>query len=153
VLTIETAVLHLWLHARHPLVAWTLTILSLATLAWLAIDYRSMGRETVSVRDGALTLRIGLRARAEISLDAVVHATRPTWQELPAAGSPEAKGYRNLTKPASPNVLLLLDRPNAVVLAGAIRVSTCRIGLHLDDPDGFLAALHEARGIARVAVI
>jgi hypothetical protein len=153
ILTIETVVLHLLLQAKHPIAAWSLTFLSLVTLAWLAIDYQRIGRESVSVRDGTLTLRVGLRARAEIGLDAVAHAMRPTWKDLPTVGSPKAKGYLNLTKPASPNVLIVLDKAYPVLIASAVRVPTSRIGLHLDDPDGFLAAVNNARGITHVGVI
>lgn len=153
VIAIETVVLHLWLQAQHPVAALCLTIGSLLTLGWLAADYRSLGRETITVVDGTLDLRVGLRARTAIPLDAVVQATRPTWRELPAPGSPDAKQYRNLMKPASPNVLLVLRAPHPVVLANSIRVPVHRIGLHLDDPDAFLAAINNAQVTAHTAVM
>jgi len=40
-----------------------------------------------------------------------------------------------------PNMLLVLRNPASVRLSGGVRVSYARIGLHLDDPDGFLASL------------
>ena len=153
VLTIETAVLHLWLRVQHPTAAWCLTIASLLTLGWLAADYHRLGRETIRVEGRTLYLRVGMRGRAEICLDAVVQATRPTWQDLPAPGSADAKEYRNLMQPASPNVLLVLQESHVIVIANTIRIPVRRIGLHLDDPDGFLAAIKNAQVMAQVAVM
>ncbi len=114
VIAIETVVLHLWLQSQHPAGAWGVTIGSLLTLGCLTADYQRLGRETISVDGLTLELRVGLRARSEIPLDAIVRATRPTWQELPAPGSPDVKEYRNLMKPASPNVLLVLRASRSV---------------------------------------
>jgi|APMI01.1.fsa_nt_gi hypothetical protein len=143
--------MHLWLRANHPAAAWTLTSMSLVTLAWLALDYQRMGRETIRVDNGMLTVRIGLRATAEVDISAVAQVLRPTWRDIPEPGSADAKGYLDLTKPASPNVLIILDQSWPVVIAGAVRVPTRRIGLHLDDPDGFLTEINKGRVLAPVA--
>jgi hypothetical protein len=151
ILTIETVVLHLLLQGRYPALAWLLTIGSLLTLAYLAADYQRLGRDSLTVNDRTLELRVGLRARAEIPLEAVVRAKRPTWQELPETGSPDAKEYRNLMHPASPNVLLVLRAPHTVVFANIIRVPVRGIGLHLDDPDGFVTAISNAQVTAHAS--
>jgi len=38
---VEGAALHLWLAARHPGWAWTVTALNAATLVWLWRDYQA----------------------------------------------------------------------------------------------------------------
>ena len=134
---------------QHPTTAWCLTIASLLTLGWLAADCHRLGRETISVDGRTLFLRVGMRARAEIRLDAVVQAMRPTWRDMPAPGSADAKEYHNLMKPASPNVLLVLQKSHLIVVANTIRIPVRRIGLHLDDPDGFLTAINNAQVMAQ----
>lgn len=142
-LAVETVALHLWLlSAHHPAAAWALTASSVATLAWLAADYRAMGRGAVLLGEDSLELRVGLRFTARVERRNVAAAVRPTWRDRPAPGTATAAaGYVDLMKPATPNVLLALDAPVTVRLPGGIRRSARRIALHLDDPDGFLAAL------------
>jgi hypothetical protein len=145
-IAVETLVLHLWLVARHPIVAWTLTAGSVATLAWLVADYRSFGRGVVRLSEDLLELRVGLRFAASVPTSAVMMATRPTWRDLPTRGTPAAAGYLNLMKPGTPNVLLTLAVPTTVRLPGGLRRSALRLGLRLDAPDDFLAALHDSAG-------
>jgi hypothetical protein len=137
--TVETIVLHLWLAPRRPLLAWTLTALSALTLVWLALEFRAWGRRAVHVTPEHLDLRIGGRAAAEVPRAAVAHAQPATWRDVP--DRPDAT-YLNLTGPAEPNVLLTFAAPVPVRVAGGIvtrRVT--RVGLRLDDPDGFLRAV------------
>lgn len=141
VVVVETAVLHLWLGARHPVVAWTLTLLGLATLAWLADDWRAMGRGGVSVGDEAIALRVGRRFRADVPRALVVGATHPTWRDLPASEGDAAREFLDLTQPADPNVLLTLAAPTPVRLPGGIQRRVRQLALHLDDPQAFLAAV------------
>src|SRR4051812_43668734 len=51
---IETSLMHLLLSARHPLIAWTLTMSSVWLLWWLWTDLRALGTSTVIV--GAETI-------------------------------------------------------------------------------------------------
>ncbi|HET7187101.1 MAG TPA: hypothetical protein VFI52_03055 [Gemmatimonadaceae bacterium] len=141
VIAIETLVLHLWLASRHPIIAWTLTVSSLAAIAWLVADYRALGRGAVRLATDALDLRIGRRFAVTVPTTALSSALRPTWRDLPSPGSPEAVGYLNLTKPAAPNVLLILSTPMVVRLPGGLRRSATRFALCLDEPDDFLAAI------------
>lgn len=146
VIVIETVAVDLWLHAPHPVVAWCLSLASLMSLTWLAADYQRLGRGVITVDGNLLHLRVGLRARAEIRLDRVARAIRPTSQDLPRRATTEAKAYRNLTKPASPNVLIVLETPVSVRIVSSMRVQLRQFGLHLDDPDGFLAAIARSVG-------
>jgi hypothetical protein len=141
VIAIETVALHLWLAARHPVAAWALTAGSLATLGWLAADYRALGRGAVLLDGDTVDLRVGRRAAVRLPRTAVLTVARPTWRDLPAAGTPAAADYLNLTKPATPNVLLTLSAPTTVRLPGGLTRQARRLGVRLDDPDAFVAAL------------
>ena len=141
VLTIETVVLHLWLAPRHPVVAWALTASSLLTLAWLAADWRAMGRAGVDVDEGTLSVRIGRRFVADVPRAGIAAASRPTWRDLPSPESRAAAGFLDLTKPAPPNVLLTLAPPVTVRRPAGLHRQARQLALHLDDPDGFLARL------------
>jgi hypothetical protein len=142
---VEIAVMDVLLHARHPLFAWTLTLASVWTIWWLAADYRAQGRGAIRIDRGALDLRVGRRAAVRIPLTLVAAVVRPTWRDLPAAGSRAGSDYRNLMKPAAPNVLVTLSTPAAVKLFGITTRPVRRLGLRLDDPNGFVLALDRAR--------
>jgi hypothetical protein len=85
-----------------------------------------------------------------VPLGAVATVVRPSWQELPVAGASGSGDYRNLMKPTTPNVLVTLAEPARVRLPGGIERSARRLGLRLDDPAGFIAAIERARASAVV---
>jgi hypothetical protein len=144
-LLVETVALHLWLVDRHAVIAWTLSIASLATLLWLAADYRAAGRGAVRLSDHALDLRIGYRFAARIARSNVASVARAGWRDVPTPGTPMAEGYINLMKPSTPNVMLTLIAPTQLRLPGGIRRQVQRIGLCLDEPQCFLSAFDQAR--------
>jgi hypothetical protein len=144
-LLVETVALHLWLVERHPAIAWTLTIASIATLLWLAADYRATSRGAVRLSDDALDLRVGYRFAARIARRDVASVARAGWRDVPAPGTPMAEGYINLMKPSTPNILLTLVTPTQLRLPGGVRRSVQRIGLHLDEPQCFLNAFGQER--------
>lgn len=137
-IVVETLVLHLWLAPRHPAWAWSLTALSLASLAALGREYRAWGRGAVRVTPEAIDIRIGGRAAAHVPRAAVATVAPATWRDLPDGPRPD---YLNATAPAEPNVLLAFAAPMPVRLAGGLvtrRVT--RLGLRLDEPDAFVRA-------------
>ena len=142
-LLVETVVLHYWLVAKHPLLAWVLTLVSLTTLAWLAADYAAMGHGAIRLDDDSLRLDIGRRFSMRLPRGYVTSAIQPAWRDLPEAGTPAAAGYLNFTKPAQPNVLLTLREPVTLRLVGGVRRPVQRIGLHVDDPQRLVAELTE----------
>jgi hypothetical protein len=142
---IETFVMHLWLRLQHPALAWSLTVASISALVWLAADYRALGRGTIRVDRDALDLRVGRRAALRVPLSEVATVVRPSWRELPVAWVAGSGDYRNLMKPATPNVLVTLAAPTKVRLPGGIERPARRLGLLVDDPVGFIAALDMAR--------
>ena len=144
-IVVETGVLHLWLQPHHPLLAWGLSLSSLSVLWWLARGYHALGRGAIRVDANGIDLQVGRRANVRVPLAAVAAVVRPSWREVPAAGERESADYRNLMKPATPNVLVTLAEPTTVRFFGAIARPVRRIGLRVDEPDGFIAAVEDAR--------
>lgn len=142
VIAIETAALHLLLWTRHPWLAWTLTTLSLWTVVWLIRDYRAIGARPVVLEADALLVRLGRRFQAKVPLNEIARAEAPSWQDVPAKGSP---GYLKLSGPASPNVLLTFGRAVEFSGSAGIRKSFTRVGLRLDQPAELLRALEAVR--------
>ncbi|HEY7236752.1 MAG TPA: hypothetical protein VH539_21510 [Gemmatimonadaceae bacterium] len=147
VVVIESVAVHFAVAAYHPRVAWTLTLTSLYALVWLVRDYRALGSGAVRVADDSLRLRIGRRFDISIPLASVARTLRPTFRDLPTPGTTQGRDFLNLTKPAAPNVLIVLDRIRRVRLMAGLHRDVQRVALKLDDPDGFLRAA-EARRVA-----
>lgn len=140
VLVIETVVLHLMLSPHHPWIALVLTLGSISALVWLALDYHALGGAHLALDEEWLHLSVGRRASLRLPRSGIVSVTRPGWRDLPDSGSPEARTFVNLTKPAEPNVLVTLEEPVAVALFGAIRKQANRIALHADDAAAVITA-------------
>jgi hypothetical protein len=138
---------HFAVAARHPTLAWMLTLASLFAVAWLMRDYVAMGTGSIRLSDDTVELEIGARFDISIPIAAIARAFQPTFRDLPAPGTNQGRDYLNLTKPASPNVLIVLNAPRRVRLAPGLHRDVTRIGLRLDDGAAFLAALSE-RGVA-----
>lgn len=142
---IETVALHFAVAARHPTVAWLLTLGSLFAVVWLVRDYVAMGTGAVVLSGTAVELEIGARFDISIPLRAIARAFQPSFRDLPAPGTTQRREYLNLTKPASPNVVIVLDAPRRVLLAPGVHRDVTRIALRLDDGAAFLTALRERR--------
>lgn len=145
-IAVETLGLHLWLTARHPHLAWTLTALSASSIAWLAGDFMALGRGFVDVTPDSIELRAGWRATARIPRSSIATVIRPSWRDLPAGGEPGARDYINAVKPGEPNVLLTLSSATPVRLMGAVRRDAIKLGLRLDEPDAFIRAVTAPAG-------
>ena len=140
VLVVETAALDVWLAKHHPYLAWAILASSLATLAWLVADYRAMGRGAILVGPEQLEIRIGRRFSATVPRDQIVSAIAPTWRQIPTS----TRDYLNATKPATPNALLTFRELISVRLPGGFSKRIRRLGLCVDEPERFLAALEPA---------
>ena len=136
-LGVEALAVHLLLAARHPVWAWASTIVSAATVAWLVADDRAFQRATVTVTSEAVTIALGRRWRAVLPRADLADAAPFDWRPVPRT-SPD---YRNLTKPAQPNVLLTLHEPAMLRGPGGVRVRARRLGLRVDQSEAFLASL------------
>jgi hypothetical protein len=138
----EALVLHLWLATRHPRWAWAVTALSAATLVYLALEYRAWGTGAIHLTPDALDVRIAGRIALRVPRASVASVVVASWRELP--DGPLA-GYLNATGPAEPNVVLTFTVPvRAQLAAGLVSRQVERLGLHVDDPVRFVAALTPA---------
>lgn len=148
ILVIETAALHLLLSRWVPILAWLLTAGSLLALAWIVGDDRALRRsDAVRVDDGHVHFDVGRRLRASIPRADVSQALAPTWRDL-GAGAPRPF---NATKPAPPNVLLVLSAPHRVKVIGGVERPVDRIALHVDEPDELIRMLsgtYGSRGVS-----
>jgi hypothetical protein len=140
VILIETVAVHFLLAVRHPAVAWLLTALSASAVVYLVRDYQALGRGSVRVVGDRLLLSVGRRYNFELPLANVERVIQPSFRDLPTPGTNQGRDYANLTKPASPNVLIALKEPVRVRLPGGVHRTVRRLSVHLDDPAGFVAA-------------
>jgi hypothetical protein len=143
VVIIESVAVHFAVAARHPRTAWALTLVSLGAVIWVIRDYRALGNGRIRLAEDAVRLMIGRRFDITIPLAAVTRGVKPTFRDLPTPGTNDGRDFLNLTKPAAPNVLLLLDQPRRVRLMAGIHRDVRRVALKLDDPAAFLTAINE----------
>ena len=136
-LGVETLAIHLLLVARHPGWAWASTFVSVATVGWLVRDHRAFRAATLIVTPETLTIALGRRWRAVLPRAELAAAALLTWKTVPR-GAPD---YRNLTKPAQPNVLVTLRAPAVLRGPAGVRVRARRLGLRVDQPEALLASL------------
>ena len=134
VLVSEGVGIHLWVARKSIGAALALTAMTLSAIAWLALDYVSLGSGAIRLTSDALYLHIGRRHNFEVPRSAIANAVIPVWREIPESGSTGAQGYVNLMKHADPNVLLTLAAPVTVRLPGGRHRMIDRIALHVDDP-------------------
>ena len=145
-LLIETAAFHFLLVSRHPVLAVSLTTSSVFEIVWLVLDYLALGRQVVQLDDETLRLKVGRRFDISVSLANITRALRPSFRDLPTPGTNQGRDYLNLTKPASPNVLIVLHSPVKVRLVAGVHRVVGRLSLHLDEPEVFVNEL-----VARLA--
>ena len=131
---IETTGLHLVLSAKHPWLAWTLTLSSMWALWWIMADQRALGRTTLTLTDTTIDVVVGKRLMLRTERAALASVERPRLMSV--SGPP--KGYLNATKPAAPNVLLVFRSPIAATVVGMSRPVT-QLALRLDAPDELMA--------------
>ena len=100
VLTVEGIAIHAFVASRVTWLAWSFTSMTVATLAWLALDWHQMGRSGVELRDDTIELRIGRRWSGAVPRAAMVRALAPEWRHIPEPGTELAREYRNVTSPS-----------------------------------------------------
>lgn len=141
VLVSEGIGIHLWAAKKNVAVAFALTAMTLSAIAWLALDYVSLGSGSIELTDDMLSLHIGRRFNLDLPRSAIASSAIPVWRDIPESGTPAARTYLNMTKQTDPNVLLTLNEPVAVRVPGGRHRMIDRIGLHVDDPQGLAAEL------------
>jgi hypothetical protein len=142
VLVVETVALHFLLVSRYPLVAWCLTASSIFAIWWVTRDYIALGRGAVRVDGDSVHLQIARRFDIVVAVANVARVLQPSYRDLPTPGTNQGRDYLDLTKPGTPNVLVVLETPTKVRLAAGVYRTVRRFALHLDDPAAFVAELH-----------
>lgn len=136
-LLLETTTAHLLLARWSEAAAWVLTALSIYSLIWLFGDFHASRLQPIVLGDAHLHLRTGMRWRVDIP-----------WQQLTSANKvsqadKKLPGYLNLAAMGEPQLVLRLAEPVRVHgLLGRTRVASL-IGLSVDDPAAFLAAVQQ----------
>jgi hypothetical protein len=128
---VESAVTHVVIAHWSPLAAWIATASTLYALVWLIGDAQAIRLYPVTVSNGMLHLRLGVRWRSKVPLAAIASI-----DEIRAV--PE--GAVNLAL-IEPTVLVTLRAP--IELRGLLgkRRTGDRIALTIDDPKALIAAV------------
>jgi len=141
VMVIDMVAIDLFLSRSSAIVAAIFTLMNLAGIAWFIREYVALGRGGIAIGDESLHFSVGTVYRLDVPTAMVETATKPTWKDIPQAGMPEAQDFLNLTKQASPNVLLRLRNEVELALPLGRKRKVKRLAMHLDDPDSFVNAL------------
>ena len=145
VVLIESFAVHFAVAARHPIVAWILTLSSIAAVAWLLRDYLALGTGAVRLTADMVNLTIGRRFDVALPLGAIARVIAPTFRDLPTPGTTQGRDFLNLTKPAAPNVLIFLEESRRLAITMGITRDVKRIALKLDDSAAFISAIEARR--------
>ena len=129
--TIELMAVHLLLSLRWPVVAWPLTVISVAGIAWIVVLIRSFERMPHTLSRDVLTLRAG-RLRHYTVQRSDIAGVRDRWE----MGEHAETDTANLALITHPHRMIDLKTP-MIGKRGLIR----RIAIALDDPGAFDTAL------------
>lgn len=139
----ESVAVHALVYARWPIASVALLVLNLATIWWL---YREgTAGSCTTVGDEAIEVRHGRSTRADIPYASLQGVRVPSWQDVPLAGT---AGYLTLSGGDDPNVLLRCQPSAKVHLAMGLRRSVSTLGLRLEAPHDFVAAVRGRAGVA-----
>ena len=76
VLVSEGIGIHLWAAKKNVAVAFALTAMTLSAIAWLALDYVSLGSGSIELTDDMLSLHIGRRFNLDLPRSAIASSSR-----------------------------------------------------------------------------
>lgn len=134
ILVFEAVVVHLLVAQLSHVAAWIATAADLWLLALIWADCRAAALRPVTVEDGMLRVRYGLRIQADVPLDAIgeVEARRefePTPEEKRKFAGPIL---------GAPNVRIALNRPLPAEGLLFLPREVTGIYLTMDEPDAFV---------------
>ena len=130
---VEGLAAHLLLAGWSTKAAWVVTALGAYGALWLVADYRATVLRPLAWDGAELWLRAGLRWRGRVPRGQIVRVSR--------GPRPEGGGVRSLAFFAQPNVWVDLAAPVALDGPYGLRSEATRVGLFVDEPDRFVAAL------------
>lgn len=135
VLVLETVALHLIVERWSLAVAWVLTALSVYSALWLIGDFHAMRLHPIVLDGTRLHLRQGLRWRAVVPLDAIAEIRGPV------RAKKKSDGYLSFALAGDPQLVLVFKQPVTLDGLFGMQRQVTQVGLWLDDPAGFRAAL------------
>jgi hypothetical protein len=132
IMVVELAVVHLFVSALWSArAAMILSVLSLATLAWIVLQIRALKRLPVLIGVDGVTMRVGSLKYLFVPQDRIA-GVRTSW----AREALKQRSVLNLALINYPNVMLDLDPP-----LRARRRSIQAVAHRLDDPTAFVVAV------------
>lgn len=138
----ESVAVHALVYSRWPMASVALLVLNIATIWWI---YREgTAGSCTTVRETVIEVRHGRSIRLDVPLANVREARVPAWQDIPGTGT---SGYLALSGGDDPNALLSLDPPASARLSMGIRRRVSTLGLRLESPAAFVAAVERARAV------
>ncbi|MOA15978.1 hypothetical protein D3C78_1361670 [compost metagenome] len=139
VLPIEGAVVHLLLAQWSHTAAWIVTVSSLYVLILFLADYRAMVLNPITVENGCVKIRYGMRAFMDIPLDTIRSVTASNAMEVTAQERKEGIA----PSVDQPNVRIECMLPVEAVLMFGLKKSSTTIYLAIDEADRFKRQLEE----------
>lgn len=141
----EGAVVHVFVASVDPTVAWVLTALSAYTLLWIAGFARALRLHPVTLGADALRVRVGMIWDVTIPCSAVAAVDAAPLAPIDR----DTPRYLHAAFAGTPQTVLTLNAPvDAIGLYGWRKRGIERIGVYVDDPAGFRAALRARAGLA-----
>jgi hypothetical protein len=142
---LEIVALHAVISIWSAKAAWTITIISMLGMVYLLGLVNAFARLPLLVSPEGLRVRTGLIIDQRLRFDEIASI-----ETVMDCGDPKRPGFLKASVLAYPNVVVRLRRPMAIdrLLKGP---KTCDlIGLHLDAPADFVAAVR--KGMGEVAI-
>jgi hypothetical protein len=104
------------------------------------------GRPAAAIEDGRLVVRMGLLGRADIPLERIARIGTMHWPWWGGVGVRIARGLVAFVGASGPAAVLELTEPMA--MRAPLKWSASRVAIGVEDVEGFVAAIAEARGVS-----
>jgi hypothetical protein len=104
------------------------------------------GRPAAAIEDGRLLVRMGLLGSADIPLERIARVGTMHWPWWGGVGVRIARGLVAFVGASGPAAVLELTEPVAV--RAPLTWSASRVAIGVEDLEGFVAAIAEARGVS-----
>jgi hypothetical protein len=101
------------------------------------------GHPTAALEPDRVSVRMGVAGRADVPLSAVDRVGTMHWPWWGGVGARISRGLVAFVGASGPVVVLELSEPLEV--RAPLRWTTRRVGIGVEDPDGFMAAVAAAR--------